>query len=77
MISVVIPTLNAERHLPRCFDSLIIAAVRGVVREVIVADGGSSDGSAESTGRNRSYRTVPTRGSQEKSLYTRCIVERS
>ena len=44
MISVVIPTLNAERSLPRCFDSLIGAAVRGVVREVIVADGGSSDG---------------------------------
>src|SRR5450432_3627672 len=43
MISVVIPTLNAERKLPRCFDSLIGAAVRGVVREVIVADGGSSD----------------------------------
>jgi len=44
MISVVIPTLNAERLLPRCFDSLIVAAVRGVVREVIVADGGSADG---------------------------------
>jgi len=43
MISVVIPTLNAERGLPRCFDSLITAAVRGVIREVIVADGGSSD----------------------------------
>ena len=43
MISVIIPTLNAERLLPRCFDSLIPAAVRGVVREVIVADGGSSD----------------------------------
>jgi glycosyltransferase involved in cell wall biosynthesis len=43
MISVVIPTLNAGRGLPRCFDSLITAAVRGVVREVIVADGGSSD----------------------------------
>jgi glycosyltransferase involved in cell wall biosynthesis len=43
MISVVIPTLNAERKLPRCFDGLITAAVRGVVREVIVADGGSSD----------------------------------
>jgi glycosyltransferase involved in cell wall biosynthesis len=43
MISVIIPTLNAERKLPRCFDSLIGAAVRGVVREVIVADGGSSD----------------------------------
>src|SRR5471030_2831941 len=44
MISVVIPTLNSERLLPRCFDSLITAAVRGVVREVIVADGGSGDG---------------------------------
>jgi glycosyltransferase involved in cell wall biosynthesis len=44
MISVIIPTLNHERALPRCFDSLIPAAVRGVVREVIVADGGSSDG---------------------------------
>jgi glycosyltransferase involved in cell wall biosynthesis len=43
MISVIIPTLNAGRKLPRCFDSLIGAAVRGVVREVIVADGGSSD----------------------------------
>ncbi|HJT43896.1 MAG TPA: glycosyltransferase [Rhizomicrobium sp.] len=44
MISVVIPTVNSERVLPRCFDSLIAAAVRGVVREVIVSDSGSSDG---------------------------------
>jgi len=43
MISVVIPTVNAERLLPRCFDSLIAAAVRGVVREVIVVDAGSGD----------------------------------
>jgi glycosyltransferase involved in cell wall biosynthesis len=43
MISVVVPTLNAQTGLPRCFDSLIVATVRGVVREVIVADGGSSD----------------------------------
>jgi GT2 family glycosyltransferase len=47
MISVVIPTLDAERQLPRCFDSPITAAVRGVVREVIVADGGSSDATLE------------------------------
>ena len=44
MVSVIIPALNAERLLPRCFDGLIGAAVRGVVREVIVADGGSTDG---------------------------------
>lgn len=43
MISVIIPTANAERLLPRCFDSLIAAAVRGVVREVIVVDAGSDD----------------------------------
>src|SRR5882757_828790 len=53
MISVVIPTLNSERLLPRCFDSLIPAAVRGVVREVIVSDSGSNDGTlaiADATG---------------------------
>jgi len=43
MISVVIPTVNSQRLLPRCFDSLIAAAVRGVVREVIVSDSGSTD----------------------------------
>ena len=47
MISVVIPTVNVERLLPRCFDSLISAAVRGVVREVIVSDAGSTDTTLE------------------------------
>lgn len=44
MLSVVIPALNAEATLPRTFDCLIPAAVRGLVREVIVSDGGSNDG---------------------------------
>ncbi|MEI9993542.1 MAG: glycosyltransferase [Rhizomicrobium sp.] len=43
MISVVIPTLNSQSALPRCFDSLIGATVRGLVKEVVVADGGSND----------------------------------
>ena len=47
MISVIIPTSNSERLLPRCFDSLITAAVRGVVREVIVSDAGSADATLE------------------------------
>jgi glycosyltransferase involved in cell wall biosynthesis len=66
MISVVIPTLNAERQLPRCFDSLITAAVRGVVREVIVADGGSGDGTlaiADAAGA-RIVRAGRSRGAQ-------------
>lgn len=43
MISVIVPTLNVQESLPRCFDCLIVATVRGIVREVIVADGGSHD----------------------------------
>jgi rSAM/selenodomain-associated transferase 2 len=43
MISVVIPTLNAERHLPAALAALVSAAVNGIVREVIVVDGGSTD----------------------------------
>ncbi len=44
MISVVIPTLNSERTLPETLSALIPAAVDGLVREVIIADGGSTDG---------------------------------
>ena len=43
MISVVIPTLNADDGLAACLSALIPAAVEGLVREVIVVDGGSSD----------------------------------
>ena len=43
MISVVIPALNAEGHLPAALTALVPAAVNGVVREVIVVDGGSAD----------------------------------
>ena len=43
MISVVVPTHNSQVSLARCFDSLIGATVHGVVKEVIVADGGSND----------------------------------
>ena len=44
MISVVIPTHNSAPSLPRCFDGLIGATVRGLVKDVVVADGGSTDG---------------------------------
>jgi rSAM/selenodomain-associated transferase 2 len=47
MISVVVPSLNAEADLPHSLSALIPAAMEGVVREVVIADGGSSDASAE------------------------------
>jgi glycosyltransferase involved in cell wall biosynthesis len=43
MISVVIPTLNAEECLPATLTALVPAAMEGVVREVIIVDGGSTD----------------------------------
>lgn len=43
MLSVVIPTLNAERTLAATLAALVPAAIEGFVREVIVVDGGSRD----------------------------------
>lgn len=47
MISVVIPTLNAARHLPRALAPLVQGVHEGLVKQVIVADGGSTDETLE------------------------------
>jgi glycosyltransferase involved in cell wall biosynthesis len=44
MLSVLIDTLNDEEGLARTLACLVGGAVEGVVREVVVRDGGSSDG---------------------------------
>ncbi len=38
MLSVIIPTLNAKKHLPK-----ILAQLEGCVDEIIISDGGSTD----------------------------------
>jgi len=43
MISVVIPTLNAERALVPTLSALVPAVVDGIVQEAIISDGGSTD----------------------------------
>ena len=43
MISVVIPTFNDEAVLGRALGPLVPAAIAGLVSEVIVVDGGSTD----------------------------------
>ncbi|MCG2796497.1 MAG: glycosyltransferase, partial [Actinomycetia bacterium] len=40
-VSVVIPTLNSEKTLPRCLESVTRQEYGGAV-EIIVADGGST-----------------------------------
>ena len=47
MISVIIPTLNAEATLGPTLTALVPAAVTGLIGEVIVVDGGSSDHTAD------------------------------
>ncbi len=47
MISVIIPTLNSERALVPTLAVLVPGAVRGLVREVIICDGGSTDATVE------------------------------
>ena len=42
-LSIVIPVLNAGDALPGLLDSLLPGVAQGVIREVIVSDGGSSD----------------------------------
>jgi rSAM/selenodomain-associated transferase 2 len=46
MISVVIPTLNAEASLAQSLAALVPAAVDGLITEVIVVDAGSTDRTA-------------------------------
>lgn len=43
MISVIIPTFNDERRLVAALAPLVPAAMEGLVRELICADGGSTD----------------------------------
>ncbi|MBL8537716.1 MAG: TIGR04283 family arsenosugar biosynthesis glycosyltransferase [Hyphomonadaceae bacterium] len=45
MVSVVIPTLNAAASLPRALAPLARPAFEGLVKQVIVSDGGSDDDS--------------------------------
>ena len=69
MITVVIPTLNEQSTLGSTLASLVPAAVEGLVRQVVVVDGGSSDRTldiAEGSGADV-MRTSCGRGSQLKA----------
>lgn len=66
MISVVVPTLDAEAGLASTLSALVPATVDGLVREVIIVDGGSTDRTlriAEQSGA-RILRTERGRGRQ-------------
>lgn len=45
MISALIPTKNSERQLVHTLSALVSASAEGILKEVVVADGGSKDNS--------------------------------
>jgi rSAM/selenodomain-associated transferase 2 len=47
MISVIIPTFDDASHLPRTLSPLVNGVAHGLIKEVIVSDGGSSDETLE------------------------------
>ena len=47
ILTIVVPTLNAEDELPRCLDSLIEGLTAGLIRDLVITDGGSTDATAE------------------------------
>lgn len=46
-LSIIIPTLNAEAFLPGALSALIEGLEAGLVRELVVSDGGSQDASCD------------------------------
>ncbi len=76
MISVVIATQNDAQTLGQTLASLVPAAVDGLVREVILADAGSTDETlaiAEDAG----ARVAPCAGSVEQRLAEGCKAARA
>lgn len=74
-ISVVIPTLNSARELPGCLESLMEGLSAGLIRELIVTDGGSDDQTraiAEEVGA-KVVSGAPSRGGQ---LQRGCLAAR-
>jgi hypothetical protein len=71
LISVIVPTLNAEDTLVRTLGSLVPGVVEGLVKEVVVVDGGSDDATleiADSTG----CRIVHTDAARGLQLWQGC-----
>ena len=75
MISVVIATHNDERTLGQSLAALVPAAVDGLVREVILADAGSTDDTLE-IAEDAGARVVRTEGPEADRLARGCEAAR-
>lgn len=65
-ITVVIPTLNAAASLPECLATLMEGVAAGLIRELVIADGGSADTTSviASEAGAELVQSAPSRGGQ-------------
>ncbi|MBU4433962.1 MAG: glycosyltransferase [Alphaproteobacteria bacterium] len=75
MLTVVIPTLDSARTLGACLSSLVPAAVDGLVREVVLADGGSTD-DTQAIAEDCGARVVNAQGDLGARLAAGCVSPR-
>lgn len=75
-LSIVIPTLNAERHLGPSLGALFEGVQAGLVRELIVVDGGSTDATVE-IAREVGAEVLEVEASRGGQLRAGCAVARA
>jgi rSAM/selenodomain-associated transferase 2 len=61
-LGIVIPTLNAARGLAATLDAIAAAPAAGLVADVVIADGGSTDGTPDLARRHGARVVETTRG---------------
>lgn len=76
MISVVIPTLDAEQTLPKTLASIEPGVAEGLASEVVVVDGGSSD-ATRTLAENRGCRVLASERGRGAQLRLGCDQARS
>ncbi len=62
MLSVIIPTLNAAEELPHTLAALVPGVIEGVVKDVIISDGGSNDETEKLADASGAYFTSGKKG---------------
>ncbi|MEM1001446.1 MAG: TIGR04283 family arsenosugar biosynthesis glycosyltransferase [Bacteroidota bacterium] len=67
-ISIIIPTLNEAKHIEKLLRYLIVQKQSAIINEIIVVDGGSTDGTKELIGKIRSVRLISSERGRAKQL---------
>lgn len=75
MISAIVTTFNDERRLGATLTALVPAAINGLVREVLFADAGSTDATAE-IAEDAGAGLISGEGDRDRALVSACAAAR-